>query len=58
MHSPLVHTPSWPTWVAYGLLFLIFLTITYDHSKAWNNLNRGDQDSTSPLASRSVTLKP
>ncbi len=44
MHSPLAHTPSWPTWVAYGLLFLIFVTITYDHSKAWNNPNRGDQD--------------
>jgi hypothetical protein len=44
MHSPLAHTLSWPTWVAYGLLFLIFVTITYDHSKAWNNPNRGDQD--------------
>ena len=44
MHSPPAHTPSWPTWAAYGLLFLIFVTITYDHSKAWNNPNRGDQD--------------
>ena len=44
MHSPLARTPSWQTWGAYGLLFLIFVTITYDHSKAWNNPNRGDQD--------------
>jgi hypothetical protein len=44
MHSPLAHTSSWRTWGAYGLLFLSFVTITYDHSKAWNNPNRGDQD--------------
>lgn len=25
------------------LLFLIFITLTYDHSKAWNALNRSDQ---------------
>jgi hypothetical protein len=44
MHAPLASTPSWQTWGAYALLFLIFVTITYDHSKAWNNPNRGDQD--------------
>jgi hypothetical protein len=44
MHSPLAHTASWQAWGAYGLLFLIFVAITYDHSKAWNNPNRGDQD--------------
>jgi hypothetical protein len=44
MHAPLTPTPSWQTWGAYVLLFLIFVTITYDHSKAWNNPNRGDQD--------------
>ena len=44
MHSPLARTPSWQIWGAYGLLFLIFVTTTYDHSKAWNNPNRGDQD--------------
>jgi Dolichyl-phosphate-mannose-protein mannosyltransferase len=38
------HTPSWQVWAVYGLLFLIFVTITYDHSKAWNNPNKGDQD--------------
>jgi hypothetical protein len=37
-------TPLWQTGAAFGLLFLIFLTITYDHSKAWNNPNRGDQN--------------
>jgi hypothetical protein len=37
-------TPSWQTYTAFGLLFLIFLTITYDHSKDWNNPNKGDQD--------------
>ena len=31
-------------WATYGLLFLIFVTITYEHSKAWNNPNKGDQD--------------
>jgi hypothetical protein len=35
---------SWQTWSAFALLFLIFITITYDHSKDWNNPNRGDQD--------------
>jgi hypothetical protein len=44
MHSPPARTPSWPTLAAFGLLFLIFLTITYDHSKAWNTPNKGDQD--------------
>src|SRR5262245_56043919 len=44
MHSLIARTPAWQTWGAYGLLFLIFVTITYDHSKAWNNPNRGDQD--------------
>jgi Dolichyl-phosphate-mannose-protein mannosyltransferase len=44
MHSPLARTPAWQIGGAYGLLFLIFVTITYDHSKAWNNPNRGDQD--------------
>jgi hypothetical protein len=44
MHSPLARASSWQTLGAYGLLFLIFVTITYDHSKAWNNPNRGDQD--------------
>jgi hypothetical protein len=37
-------TPSWQRWTAFGMLFLIFLTITYDHSKAWKNPNKGDQD--------------
>jgi hypothetical protein len=36
--------PSWRFWTAAGLLFLIFVTVTYDHSKAWNNPNKGDQD--------------
>jgi hypothetical protein len=44
MHSQPAHTPAWQTWAAFALLFLIFVTITYDHSKAWNNPNRGDQD--------------
>jgi hypothetical protein len=44
MDSQSPHIPSWQAWTAYGLLFLIFVTITYDHSKAWNNPNKGDQD--------------
>jgi hypothetical protein len=44
MHSQPARTPSWQTWAAFSLLFLVFVTITYDHSKAWNNPNRGDQD--------------
>jgi hypothetical protein len=44
MPSPRARTPSWQLWGAYGLLFLTFVTITYDHAKAWNNPNRGDQD--------------
>jgi hypothetical protein len=44
MHLPLARVPSLHTWAAYGLLFVIFVTITYEHSKAWNNPNRGDQD--------------
>jgi hypothetical protein len=44
MDSPPTSRLSWQTWAVYGLLFLIFVTITYDHSKAWNNPNRGDQD--------------
>src|SRR5688572_21251646 len=44
MRSTLAYTSSWPIGVAYGLLFLIFVTITYDHSKTWNHPNRGDQD--------------
>jgi hypothetical protein len=44
MHLQPVRTPSLQAWAAYGLLFLIFVTITYEHSKAWNNPNRGDQD--------------
>jgi hypothetical protein len=44
MHSQPPRTRSMQTWAAYGLIFLIFVTITYDHSKAWNALNRGDQD--------------
>jgi hypothetical protein len=38
------HPPAWQVWTAFALLFLIFVTITYDHSKDWNNPNRGDQD--------------
>jgi hypothetical protein len=38
------HALPWQGWAAFILLFLTFLTITYDHSKAWNNPNRGDQD--------------
>src|SRR5918992_3205495 len=44
MPSTPVQMPSWQTWALYGLLFLIFVTSTYDHSKAWNTPNRGDQD--------------
>jgi hypothetical protein len=44
MPSQSAHRLSWQTWAVYGLVFLIFVTITYDHSKAWNNPNRGDQD--------------
>jgi hypothetical protein len=44
MHSPLARPPSWQISAAYILLFLSFVTITYDHSKEWNNPNRGDQD--------------
>jgi hypothetical protein len=44
MPSMPVQTPSWQKWAIYGLLFLIFVTITYDHSKTWNHPNRGDQD--------------
>ena len=34
----------WLVAAAFTLLFLVFITITYDHSKKWNNPNRGDQD--------------
>jgi hypothetical protein len=44
MPSQPPRTPSWQMWTAFGMLFLSFLTITYDHSKAWNNPNKGDQD--------------
>jgi Dolichyl-phosphate-mannose-protein mannosyltransferase len=44
MHVPPARLPSWQGWVAYSLLFLIFVTITYEHSKAWNQPNKGDQD--------------
>src|SRR5918995_1045605 len=44
MPSTPVQTPSWQKWAIYVLLFLIFVTITYDHSKTWNHPNRGDQD--------------
>jgi hypothetical protein len=44
MPSQPPRTPSWQMWIAFGMLFLSFLTITYDHSKAWNNPNKGDQD--------------
>jgi hypothetical protein len=44
MPTPSVRPSSWQVWAAFALLFLIFFTITYDHSKAWNNPNRGDQD--------------
>ncbi|HSF33036.1 MAG TPA: glycosyltransferase family 39 protein [Candidatus Tectomicrobia bacterium] len=44
MDSQSVPIPSWQVWAVHGLLFLIFVTITYDHSKAWNNPNEGDQD--------------
>jgi hypothetical protein len=44
MHSQLRRVRSLQTAAAYGLLFLIFVTITYDHSKAWNQPNKGDQD--------------
>jgi hypothetical protein len=39
-----VGMPTLRLWATYGLLFLIFVTITYQHSKAWNNPNKGDQD--------------
>ncbi len=44
MHWSPTGMPSVRVWAAYGLLFLIFVTITYEHSKAWNNPNKGDQD--------------
>jgi Dolichyl-phosphate-mannose-protein mannosyltransferase len=44
MHLQPARRTSWQIWAVFGLLFLIFVTITYDHSKAWNNPNRGDQD--------------
>lgn len=44
MTTSSVRLPCWQVWTAFAFLFLIFLTITYDHSKAWNNPNRGDQD--------------
>ena len=44
MHLQPARLPSPRTWAAFGLLFLIFVTITYEHSKAWNNPNKGDQD--------------
>jgi hypothetical protein len=44
MHSPAASMPSLRVWISYSLLFLIFVTITYEHSKAWNNPNKGDQD--------------
>jgi hypothetical protein len=44
MHLPPARLPSLQGWVAYSLLFLIFVTITYEHSKTWNQPNKGDQD--------------
>jgi hypothetical protein len=44
MQSHSEGTTTWSAWIALTLLFLIFVTITYDHSKLWNNPNRGDQD--------------
>jgi hypothetical protein len=44
MITPSARPHYWQVLAAFALLFLIFLTITYDHSKAWNNPNRGDQD--------------
>jgi hypothetical protein len=44
MSKQSAHALPWQGWAALILLFLTFLTITYDHSKAWNNPNRGDQD--------------
>jgi hypothetical protein len=44
MHWLSVGMPSLRLWATYGLLFLIFVTITYQHSKAWNHPNQGDQD--------------
>jgi hypothetical protein len=44
MHTRSAQALPWQGWAAFIPLFLTFLTITYDHSKAWNNLNRGDQD--------------
>ena len=35
---------AWATGAAFVLLFLVFLTVTYDHAKKWRNPNRGDQD--------------
>jgi hypothetical protein len=36
--------PSLRIWATYTLLFLIFVSSTYEHSKAWNNPNKGDQN--------------
>jgi Dolichyl-phosphate-mannose-protein mannosyltransferase len=44
MDSQSPYLASWQTWTAFALLFLIFVTITYDHSKAWSNPNKGDQN--------------
>jgi hypothetical protein len=44
MTTPSGRPASWQVWTAFALLFLVFLTITYDHSKEWQNPNRGDQD--------------
>ena len=44
MHVSPAGMRSLRLWATYGLLFLIVVTITYEHSKAWNNPNKGDQD--------------
>jgi hypothetical protein len=44
LHIALAGMSSLRVWTTYGLLFLVFVTITYEHSKAWNNPNKGDQD--------------
>src|SRR6266511_5585802 len=44
MPSQLIHIPSWPRWAALSLLFLSFITVTYERAKARNTSNALDQD--------------
>jgi len=50
MHVSPAGMRSLRLWATYGLLFLIVVTITYEHSKAWNNPNKGIKTSISRSA--------